>query len=317
MGFLTMGDFFKRTVIPIFLTINLVYFIIPMMYLYTVRLSDTRTSRDYLHFFLPVGVLLYCFVRYFTLSDHGLLISSLPLDMFLIFQSGLIVNNGYIFMMSRLIRSYRCELEDNYSSIRHVRLKWLSIILLTGSIATLLFFISNMAGYFIPGFLPFLFSAVDFFSFFLILVFLLSISYFSFLQPEINLEPYNKKKAPVYEKQRLPESLENTFLKQLLDYMEEEKPYLNPDLSIRQLADEVSIPSAHLTMILNVLIKQNFYYFINGYRIKAACRMLEQKDDRTILTIAMDSGFNSKTTFNTFFKKSMQMTPSEYRRLHV
>jgi AraC-like DNA-binding protein len=314
LSFLSGIEFMKHSSIPVIISISLVYFMAPLIYLYTIRLSETKTSRDFLHFIPPFITMIYSFVRLVTISNWDLQIDTLPLDLFIIFQSSMIAYNCYIFFMHSLIKSYQNNLEERFSTMRHIRLKWLRIILSISSIAIVLFFISNIADYFFPVLYPALFLVIDVLSYILIMLFLLSIAYFSFLQPEINIESKSSRKGPSYEKQRLGGSLEMTYLNKLLTYMEEEKPYLFPDLSIGQLAEQVSIPAAQLTMILNTRAKQNFYHFINSYRIKAACHMLEQDEQKNILTIAMDVGFNSKTTFNTFFKKNMKMTPREYRK---
>lgn len=315
LGFLSGIDSIKHSSIPVLVSISLIYFMIPLIYLYTVRLSETSTSRDYLHFILPVMAMIYTLGRLLTISNWDLQFNTLPLDLFLLFQSGMIVNNVYILFMHRLITTYRKNLEERYSTMRHIRLKWLSIFLSISSIAIILFSTSNIADYFFPAQFPILFLVIEIVSYVLLLIFLLSIAYFSFLQTEINLDSNKKREGPSYEKQRIGESLELTYLNKLLAYMEKEKPYLYPDLTIGQLAEQISIPAAQLTMILNTRLKQNFYHFINSYRIKAACHMLEEDEQKNILSIAMEVGFNSKTTFNTFFKKNMKMTPREYRKL--
>ena len=125
----------------------------------------------------------------------------------------------------------------------------------------------------------------------------------------------DEQNRPKYTKQRLEESTELKMLDDLVNYMKEEKPYLDNDLTLKQLSDEVSIPTHLITMILNLHLNQNYYSFINSYRIKDACRLLSEKDQnhKNILTIAMDTGFNSKSTFNTIFRKTTGLTPRDFR----
>lgn len=312
-GFLTVGNFVSNSNILIYSTISIVYFIIPLMYIYTVRLSETKTERDYEHFIVPVLVLIYCIVK----ASHGRVVNdlkSLPLDSFVILQAGIFINSGYFIAMNRLIRSYQKGILDNYSAIEHIRLKWLIIDLRIGIIASSLFIITNLIDYFLIVEPLLWLSMLEIISLILFLLFLVSVAYFSFTQAELQPNTQTAKEL-AYEKQRLSENVEQIYVNQLLKYMEMEKPYLEPELSLGKLAEEVNIPQAHLTMILNIHLKQNFYVFVNTYRIKAACEMLrETADKKNILTIAMDSGFNSKTTFNTFFRKTMGMTPSEYKK---
>jgi AraC-like DNA-binding protein len=106
------------------------------------------------------------------------------------------------------------------------------------------------------------------------------------------------------------------LLRKLLLYMEKEKPYLNRDLSIHDLSIETGIQKHHITQILNDNYNRNFFMFINEYRVKEVITRMKDRANRnfTILAIAYDSGFNSKSTFNTIFKSMTGRTPSEYKK---
>ena len=98
--------------------------------------------------------------------------------------------------------------------------------------------------------------------------------------------------------------------------METQKPYLDGNLTILDLAAATGIPRHHITQVLNERHKRNFFTFINEYRIKEVIEKFGDPkfNNYTILAIAMDAGFNSKTTFNSFFKTQTGQTPSEYRK---
>ncbi|MDZ7724783.1 MAG: helix-turn-helix domain-containing protein [candidate division KSB1 bacterium] len=93
--------------------------------------------------------------------------------------------------------------------------------------------------------------------------------------------------------------------------------YLNPDLTFEHLSEMTHIPLRSLSEVLNRTLNQNFYEFINSYRIQEAISMFSDPSARhsTILETLYSVGFNSKSSFNHFFKKSTGMTPSQYRRL--
>ena len=97
--------------------------------------------------------------------------------------------------------------------------------------------------------------------------------------------------------------------------MEQEKPYLDGDLKMADLAGQLSIPSHHLSQIINERLDKNFFEFVNAYRVEQAKRILRdpQKQDYKILRVAFESGFNTKTTFNSAFKSEVGTTPSRYR----
>lgn len=105
-----------------------------------------------------------------------------------------------------------------------------------------------------------------------------------------------------------------TLLGEVEEAMAEKKHYLNPNLTVKELADHVAATPRELSEAINGVAKKSFYEFINTYRVEAAAQELRAGKDRTILEIAMASGFNSKSSFNTVFKKQMGQTPSEFRR---
>ncbi len=97
--------------------------------------------------------------------------------------------------------------------------------------------------------------------------------------------------------------------------METDKPYLAPNLSLAELAQKLIIQPAQLSQVINSCARMNFYDFINGYRIQAAQKLLlEDASPWSILDIALEAGFNSKSTFYTQFKKHVGMTPTAFRR---
>lgn len=102
----------------------------------------------------------------------------------------------------------------------------------------------------------------------------------------------------------------------LVKFMLDNKPYLNPDLTLSDLATQVNMSRNELSALINGVIGSNFYLFVNGFRIDHV-KQLMQTDKHmqfTILALAYDSGFNSKSTFNALFKKFTGLTPSEFRK---
>jgi len=119
-----------------------------------------------------------------------------------------------------------------------------------------------------------------------------------------------------YEKSNLTPERADEYLKRLLRCMETEKPYLNGDLTLQKLAEKLSIPANHLSQIINERLAQNFFDFVNAYRVKEVQRLFADpsKKHYSLLAIAEEVGFNSKSTFNSAFKKHANMTPSEFRK---
>ena len=116
-----------------------------------------------------------------------------------------------------------------------------------------------------------------------------------------------------------PDLLDSELKIKLDNYMEVQEPYLDPSLSLYELAKGLELSSLELSVFLNKQLGKNFFDFINEYRINKAKEMLEDpgKNKFTILEILYDVGFNSKSSFNTAFKKNTGFTPTEYRRKYV
>ena len=99
------------------------------------------------------------------------------------------------------------------------------------------------------------------------------------------------------------------------DYMNDSKPFLANILTLDQLAKQMEIPPRTLSTTINRHFKQNFFEFVNRYRVEEAKAILTdpQHKNKTMIDVMADCGFNSKATFNTFFKKLVGSTPSQYR----
>ena len=113
----------------------------------------------------------------------------------------------------------------------------------------------------------------------------------------------------------LKEDDKQHYIGLLNDYIIREKPYLNNQLTLSQLASSVNIPLHHLSRIINEHFNQNFFDFINQYRVNEFINRLSDSkyNNYSLLAIAFDCGFNSKTTFNRYFKKAVGFTPSEFK----
>ena len=161
---------------------------------------------------------------------------------------------------------------------------------------------------------------------FIIMLFILA--FYIINQPELskeNREMYsilnnlnikqNNTTAKRYEKVNLDIHTQETYLKLLNEYMEKNKPYLNERITIKDLSEGLNVPYHHLSIVINNLLKKNFYDFINEYRIREVLNILKESKNEAvnILTIAFKCGFNSKSTFNRVFKKKMGTTPSMYK----
>ena len=119
---------------------------------------------------------------------------------------------------------------------------------------------------------------------------------------------------PEYRKSGLkPEEAKNLH-QQLLTLMATEKPYLEPKLSLAQLADSLGVLPNHLSQIINQYEGKNFYDFINSYRVNEFIALAKKDTNKNfnLLGLAFEAGFNSKSSFNQVFKKIKGQTPSQF-----
>jgi len=211
--------------------------------------------------------------------------------------------------------------QDNLKNLvsftsRKITLNWLKILAISFYVTCFIVFVLgglNMIGNIIP-FDPY------FVIFGFIALFSIVYSFYGIKQPIIFGEVFQpdnneKKETERYSRSGLKDVQAEKYLKKLLYYMETNKPFLDGDLTIQDLSSKTGIPRHHITQVLNEKYKRNFFTFINEYRVK---EVIERFGDTrynhyTILAIAFDAGFNSKATFNSFFKSQTGLTPSEYR----
>jgi AraC-like DNA-binding protein len=119
-----------------------------------------------------------------------------------------------------------------------------------------------------------------------------------------------------YERSGLTKTKAEAFHKKLIHLMETDKPFTYSSLKLNQLAKMIGTTPNYLSQVINEECDQNFYDFVNGYRINEAKKMIQDPGNEqvTLLSIAYDVGFNSKSAFNTAFKKYTGMTPSQFRK---
>ena len=214
-----------------------------------------------------------------------------------------------------VIINYRKEIKNYFSSIEKLNLTWMLYVV--GA-----FFIMWMVDLsnFIFSDLNFLCksgqSYLTFISLMINFVFAILIFYKAIQHPEIFTGLAEAEKPQKYEQSRLTDNEKKEYLQKLEYYFSSERPYLNPELTISEVAQNLSVSTKYLSQVINESLGKNFYDFINSYRIEEAKKQLNETNDskKTVLEVLYESGFNSKSAFNTAFKRQTGYTPTQYRK---
>ncbi|MBN1532046.1 MAG: helix-turn-helix transcriptional regulator [Spirochaetes bacterium] len=294
----------------------------PSVFLYSALLTGriVRPSKRHALLYAPfLAALAFNIIICAAFSSHSLPRAVLYADM-TINGGGLIFESLLYAASLSMVQRYAGRLREHFSSTDTLKLSLFRITLSVLILAVFVFFLSLM----LEGRVGRQYKLPDVIAILIGLGLGFVIALLAMIQPELfdRVRPAEKadrpddaEPSPRYEKLRLPASEEARYVERLREAMAERRLYLREELTLRDLAGELSLPAHHLSMILNIHFRQNFYSFINGYRVEEVKRRLANPDysDRSILSIAYDAGFNSKSTFNTVFKNVTGKTPKEYR----
>lgn len=248
----------------------------------------------------------------------------------------LVVNMAYLLATLRLLRQHRTEIQAVYSEERERNLHWIRglirMLFIVWIVAALGFLWADWVG----------FSPVEanITIAFVMALLIYTMGYRGLRQPEISapdgehfpldtrnlswrgwLTGYATGNRPPSEHASgtspdRPTIRDQQYLRQLLEKMEEHKPYLQGDLTLENLSRAVGLPAYLVSKIINEQMNENFFEFVNRYRVEAVKARLVDPEYQALtnLAIAYDCGFQSKSTFNDAFKRYTGMTPSQYKR---
>ncbi|MEQ9412441.1 MAG: helix-turn-helix domain-containing protein [Cyclobacteriaceae bacterium] len=297
------------------------------LYVYALITQKSLQAKHYVILFLPfISYGLHFLYYYFFVFDKvalsitdGLLYVNGEVSVsWLIFAVlFLIIDPIFLIIYYYLLSAYKKGLLDSVSNTDQINLQWLYVLFyLWLAISVILVPFASLtlgSGWFSTDLLNLLIEIVS-------VAFYFVLGYYGFKQTTIftNLELNEvlplKGSSGNYERSGLSASQARDYHRQLLRLMEEKKPYLKGELTASELSKSLGISVNHLSQVLNKEQKQNFFDFINSYRVKEVLLKMEDSGNShlTLLALALDSGFNSKTSFNTIFKKVTSQTPSQY-----
>ena len=318
---------------------GLAFAMIPLHYLYAKYLihnTSRMQKRDRIHFVPFILWEGFWLIALFTLREHRYLWeyaigNEITFKPFIVFH-WITIALGFFYLGRALIviNRYDRMMKKIFSSVERVKLNWLRYLTYLS--------LAMVAGFFLENFLRLWDIQLSYqftFSTILLAVYVYTIGYLGLFKSEVftasavansiqDLVPLDENpqegssRGKRYEKSGLSQEQAEQYRNQLLDLMETEQPYQDSDLTLKQLADWLSVSPHNLSEVINTTLIKNFFDFVNEYRVEQVKEDLKDPDktNLTVLAIAYDAGFNSKSTFYTIFKKATGMTPSEYRREH-
>jgi AraC-like DNA-binding protein len=216
-----------------------------------------------------------------------------------------------------MIRAYRRRLLQQFSRVDHIDLEWLRILIVATlvlySVNVVLFNLNNIirfAGYFELIQITYTFATV----------FIFVLGFFGLRQPEVFVipqttpTPLNQDPEIVSHETDTPGEPRSTFATNLLHHMEQEQPWLDPEITLGKLSSMLEVRPEFLSEVINRELNRNFFDFINHYRIEEFKAQVMRTDKRhfSILGLAYECGFNSKASFYRAFGKFEGLSPTQY-----
>ncbi len=301
--------------------------LMPLIFLYVFSMLKIHIQKKNIYFlFSPLLIsLLFLIVSSLIYSEDQLYVL-FETDLFtapIFYKITLIIENIFpplilIYLLKKSY-SYKKMLKDNYSFLTGVELKWIRTFLYMELTAWLCYVISNNILYYLYPAEDNIFLRISIAAMALIFFYMAyySISYTGIFN---HYEIYDKAllktllKNDTYKSSFIPAETAEEIKNKILISMEKEKLYRDPYLSLSGLSEITGVTTHNLSNILNNNLKTSFYDFINGYRVEDMKYRIDrgEVESKTLLALAMDSGFNSKATFNRSFKKITGYTPSSY-----
>jgi len=225
-------------------------------------------------------------------------------EVFMMLKSYAVAISGifYVTWSALLLRRHRINIRDQFSDLDKVNLQWLRILTYgMGGIWLLVIFFRDQT-LILAG----------------VVIFVFLIGFFGIRQAEIfttaPLPADDDAPRKKYPKSGLTEEASGKLHQSLTHLMTEEALYRKSDLSINDLASKLGVHPNYLSQIINQKEEKNFYDFVNTYRFEEFKKLIAMEKNRqyTLLSLARDCGFSSKSSFNRYFKKATGQTPSEY-----
>jgi len=295
---------------------TLIFLFGPLGYLYFRRLLVQEAQRfklSFLHYTPAImhGLSVLYFFQYSAHTYKTFYFSGKLNTPFLIIESlGIVLNLYYWYRCRQVFINYRQNEKDQLSFSQQI-IPFIRIVLSTMLLFLFVWLISflslNVFGMVIPY--------VNYhFIWIFIPILIYVVGFYALKQPEIFRISMVKDEGHSFTKNRLAETEIESLKMRLENLIEKKQVYLKNELTLQDLSYELKTSTNNLSWLLNNVYKRSFYDYINQFRIAAFLQKVHNKEHRkqTLLSLSMEVGFNSKSTFNKAFKAAVNDTPSGY-----
>lgn len=302
---------------PWVVAVNLIFFTLlgPLFYLYFMRILDPRLkiTRSTALLFLPTAISLMMLIPYLSLSEEERaasqqLLASGEEPLWSTFPNNLVV---LIFLATQVYILY--PLKTIFHFIRDgLLLNKPAFLVALGFICCFSINIWCVIFFQFYDINALKMGVAVFFTCWIVAIYLVSQRYPEFLT-NVSADIVDAK----YQKSQLGRLNVEQVVNRLNQLMEKERVYLEEDLSLPKLAEKLAITPHQLSEILNHKLRTSFKSYLKTIRIDAAKKILLKNPEQTALTVSMEVGFRSYSTFNSAFKQDTGLSPVEYRKKHL
>jgi AraC-like DNA-binding protein len=328
------GRYPYRTIM-FFVPFQQLFLMPPLLYFYVKSLlqpSFKFQRKDWLHFIPAILYAIYSLIVWITdifiLDEYYFYADQRDKDLVLWYQiSGFVLMVFYLYECLKLYTNYKKKTFETVSYAEEILYAWIQRFLLTFLgllIIRVLFFILNPEWdnfgekywYYLAFSILFFYIALSGYVHSIKLTLPFQPQFTNIIDESYLAEATEKIAQPVIAQKEVTQITEEdeALKSQLETLMNEEKIFKSPNLTLFDVAKLLQTHPKKVSNIINKGFKVNFNDFVNTYRTQEVIKKVtsHENDLKTLLGIALDSGFNSKSTFNRAFKKHTQQTPKEY-----
>lgn len=292
--------------------------VVPLIWLYVKKLNEPQflfKTKHLLHFLPFLTVMLFSFL--YVMHNNGQAnnnhFHSHTLQINIVLYVVTVAQFAfYLVYILRITRSIKTKALNEFSNTENIDPLWIKIFLVTFLVVfALIIFMMAIAIHSYEA---------KYFNLLVMLVFSAAIfvlGYKGLFQKSILVEHVSENTINTAETTQITSNgkLDEKLLNNLLEYMQTQKPFHEPELTLTSMANQLNLGRNQLSELINSRTGGNFYDFVNKYRVEEVKQLIgnPKYKDYTLLAIAYEAGFSSKSTFNSIFKKFTGLTPSEYK----